>query len=55
MSIRQRHGEELAELPAVVREGMGPVQADTLDEVLAVAVLPAEAATVEPAHGLRVT
>ena len=45
---------ELAELPAVVREGMEPVQADTLDEVLAVALLPAEAATGERVPGLQV-
>ena len=50
-AIGQRHGVELAELPAVVREGREPVQADTPDELLGVSLLPAEAATGEPAYG----
>jgi ATP-dependent Lon protease len=48
--LPRRNAKDLAELPAVVREGMELIQASTLDEVLAVALLPAAEST----RGLQV-
>jgi ATP-dependent Lon protease len=41
--LPRRNAKDLAELPAVVKEGMELIQVGTLDEVLDVALLPAEA------------
>ena len=41
--LPRRNAKDLAELPTVVQEGMELIQVDTLDEVLAVALLPADA------------
>jgi ATP-dependent Lon protease len=38
--LPRRNGKDLAELPAVVRDGMELIQVDSLDEVLAIALLP---------------
>ena len=48
--LPRRNAKDLAELPAVVKEGMELIQVGTLDEVLAVALLPAES----PSRGLQV-
>jgi ATP-dependent Lon protease len=48
--LPRRNAKDLSELPAVVREGMELVQVSTLDEVLAVAMLPAG----EAERGLQV-
>ncbi|MCC6314934.1 MAG: endopeptidase La [Thermomicrobiales bacterium] len=42
--LPRRNAKDLAELPAVVKESMELIEVDTLDEVLAVALLPADAA-----------
>ena len=52
--LPRRNAKDLAELPAVVRDGMELIQVDTLDEVLAVALLPAAAGVEEPARSLQV-
>ena len=52
--LPRRNAKDLAELPAVVREGMELVQVGTLDEVLAVALLPAEAPAEGAARSLQV-
>ncbi len=39
--LPRRNAKDLSELPAVVREGMELIQVDTLDELLAIALLPA--------------
>ncbi|HET7095259.1 MAG TPA: endopeptidase La [Thermomicrobiales bacterium] len=48
--LPRRNAKDLAELPAVVKDGMELIQVGTLDEVLDVALLPAEAT----ARGLQV-
>jgi ATP-dependent Lon protease len=40
--LPRRNAKDVAELPAVVREGMELIQVDSLDDVLAVALLPAK-------------
>jgi ATP-dependent Lon protease len=44
--LPRRNAKDLSELPAVVREGMDLIQVDTLDDVLSVALLPADGANV---------
>jgi len=45
--LPRRNAKDLSELPVVVREGMDLIQVDNLDEVLAVALLPANAEEAE--------
>ena len=49
----RRNAKDVTERPAVVREGMELVQVESLDEVLAVALLPLAPAD-EPARSLQV-
>jgi ATP-dependent Lon protease len=46
--LPRRNAKDLAELPAVVREGMDLIQVDSLDQVLAAALLPKVAAGPAP-------
>jgi ATP-dependent Lon protease len=48
--LPKRNAKDLAELPEVVKEGMELILVSTLDDVLAVALLPSE----EPTRGLHV-
>ena len=52
--LPRRNAKDLAELPAVVREGMELVQVGTLDEVLAITLLPADAPAEASARSLQV-
>jgi ATP-dependent Lon protease len=45
--LPRRNAKDLSELPIVVREGMELIQVDNLDEVLAVALVPANAEEAE--------